>query len=128
MTGISGEQVQIIDPGIAGDPQPPIPNPQRLKTWLPRVLGTLLFLGVLLLLDLTGTLPVEDILATLRGADPWLIAFSLVLYIPFLGSKAERWRIVAKSMHMPITHPDAWRIYAIGLAAGTFTPGQAGDT
>ncbi len=29
---------------------------------------------------------------------------------------------------MPLRWPDAWRIYAIGLAAGTFTPGQAGDT
>jgi glycosyltransferase 2 family protein len=30
-------------------------------------------------------------------------------------------------MKMPLTWPEAWRIYAIGLAAGTFTPGQAGD-
>ncbi|HET9496195.1 MAG TPA: lysylphosphatidylglycerol synthase transmembrane domain-containing protein, partial [Chloroflexia bacterium] len=29
---------------------------------------------------------------------------------------------------MPVEWADAWRIYAIGLAAGTFTPGQAGDT
>jgi uncharacterized membrane protein YbhN (UPF0104 family) len=57
----------------------------------------------------------------------WLVALSIGMYVPFLVVKALRWRKVAADMQMPFPWSDAWRIYAIGLAAGTFTPGQAGD-
>ncbi len=102
-------------------------RPTSTRTWGIRITGTLLFLGVLVVLDLQGALRLEDILAALGRADPLLVAFSIVLYVPFLAVKGARWRIVNADMLMPISWPEAWRIYAIGLAAGTFTPGQAGD-
>jgi uncharacterized protein (TIRG00374 family) len=75
-----------------------------------------------------GELPVADILATLSQADVALVLLSIGLYVPFLAVKTARWRLVSGDMRMPVTWGEAWRIYAIGLAAGTFTPGQAGDT
>jgi uncharacterized membrane protein YbhN (UPF0104 family) len=87
----------------------------------------LAFVGLLVWLDLRGDLRLEDIFNTLKSANPVPVALSLLLYVPFLIVKAARWRIVSESMGMPIRWTQAWRIYAIGLAAGTFTPGQAGD-
>jgi uncharacterized membrane protein YbhN (UPF0104 family) len=56
-----------------------------------------------------------------------MVALSIGLYLPFLLIKAWRWRTVSTAMGMPVSSGDGWRVYAIGLAAGTFTPGQAGD-
>ncbi len=99
----------------------------RLTTWGLRVAGTLLFLGLLLYLDLSGKLPVARVFEELKRANPLLVALSVALYAPFLIVKALRWRSLSRDMGMPMPLRDAWRIYAIGLAAGTFTPGQAGD-
>ncbi len=68
-----------------------------------------------------------DIFSTLGTANLLLVGLSIALYVGFLTVKAERWRLVSTDMGMPLTWGQAWRIYAIGLAAGTFTPGQAGD-
>jgi uncharacterized membrane protein YbhN (UPF0104 family) len=92
-----------------------------------RIGGTLLFVVLLLWLDFRGTLPVGEVLSALRTADPWLVLLSIAFYVPFLAIKAARWRLVSADMQMPLRWRDAWPIYSIGLAAGTFTPGQAGD-
>jgi hypothetical protein len=102
-------------------PGPPIP----VSAWLLRIVGTLFFAGLLVWLDLTGRLQVEEILAALRGANLALVALSIALYVPFLAVKASRWRMISADMRMPMGRLGAWRMYAIGLAAGTFTPGQA---
>jgi len=97
------------------------------RTWGLRIAGTLLFIALLIWLDLQGVLPLEQVWAALKDANPLLVALSIALYVPFLVVKAARWRILSEDMLMPFRWRDAWRIYAIGLAAGTFTPGQAGD-
>jgi uncharacterized membrane protein YbhN (UPF0104 family) len=103
-------------------------RPASRRTWAIRIAGTLFFAGLLVVLDLQGALRLEDVFAALWRANPLLVGLSIALYVPFLVVKAARWRMVNADMHMPTSWPDAWRIYAIGLAAGTFTPGQAGDT
>lgn len=108
------------------DAPPPAP-PGRTRAWLLRIAGTLAFLGLLVWLDLSGALPLEQVWAALTNADPWPVALSIALYVPFLIAKALRWRLVASATGVPLSWGDAWRIYGIGLAAGTFTPGQAGD-
>jgi hypothetical protein len=92
-----------------------------------RIAGTLLFVALLVWLDLSGALPLEKVWNALAGADFWLVVLSIAFYVPFLVVKAARWRLVSASMNVPLSWGDAWRIYGIGLAAGTFTPGQAGD-
>lgn len=108
----------------------PTPDPRRStpkRAWLLRIAGTLVFVALLVWLDLRGTLPIDKLVATLLGANAALVALSIAFYVPFLWVKASRWRAVSADMQMPMRWADAWRIYAIGLAAGTFTPGQAGD-
>lgn len=105
----------------------PLAPRSRTRAWLLRIAGTLLFLALLVWLDLSGALPLEKVWAALAGADFWLVALSVAFYVPFLIVKAARWRTVSASMNVPLSWGDAWRIYGIGLAAGTFTPGQAGD-
>lgn len=100
----------------------------RARAWAIRIAGTALFALLLVWLDLRGDLPLEDVWATLSRADVALVLLSIALYVPFLAVKTARWRLVSGDMRMPVGWGDAWRIYAIGLAAGTFTPGQAGDT
>ncbi len=92
-----------------------------------RIAGTLLFVALLVWLDLRGSLPIGQVLDNLGKANLLLVGLSIALYVPFLVVKAARWRLVSADMLMPARMTDAWRIYAIGLAAGTFTPGQAGD-
>ena len=113
-------------PGSSPVPPPTAPR-NRTRAWLLRIAGTLLFVALLAWLDLSGALPLEKVWAALSGADFRLVALSIAFYVPFLLVKAARWRIVSASLNVPLSWGDAWRIYAIGLAAGTFTPGQAGD-
>lgn len=120
------QNAEITDP--ASTPASEYSRPSApLRAWLPRIAGTLLFLGLLVFLDIQGALPIEQILYTIAHANPWLVALSIAFYVPFLLVKATRWRMVSADMQMPIPMSDAWPIYSIGLAAGTFTPGQAGD-
>jgi glycosyltransferase 2 family protein len=97
------------------------------RAWVIRLAGSLLFLALLVWLDASGALPLGQVWATLISADPLLVALSIAMYVPFLLVKAQRWRLVSADMGMPLPTAQALRIYAIGLAAGTFTPGQAGD-
>jgi uncharacterized membrane protein YbhN (UPF0104 family) len=99
----------------------------RTRAWALRITGTLIFVALLVVLNLRGDLRLDDVWKAITGANPLLVALSILFYGPFLVVKAARWRIVSADMKMPMTWAEAWRIYAIGLAAGTFTPGQAGD-
>jgi len=95
----------------------------RLFRWLIRLGGTVLLLFLLWRLNLDPTKIVED----LRQANGWLVGLAVILVFPFIALKAWRWRIILKDLGMPISAGEAYRLYAVGLAAGSFTPGQAGD-
>jgi uncharacterized protein (TIRG00374 family) len=105
----------------------PLQSSSRTRAWALRITGTLIFLALLVFLDLRGDLKLDDVWNAIRRANLTLVALSLLFYVPFLVVKAARWRLVSVDMKMPMTWSESWRIYAIGLAAGTFTPGQAGD-
>lgn len=116
-----------VAPRISPDAVPAATPPNRTRAWLLRIAGTLIFAVLLVWLDLRGDLPLDKVWDVLRSANLLLLALSIALYVPFLGIKAARWRLVSGAMRMPLSWGDALRIYSIGLAAGTFTPGQAGD-
>jgi uncharacterized protein (TIRG00374 family) len=130
MTGSERAELDVrIADGDASAGALPTPRTSEalLRTWGLRIAGTLLFIALLVWLDLQGVLPLEQVWQELTSANPILVALSIALYVPFLAVKTERWRRVSADMLMPLRWHDAWRIYSIGLAAGTFTPGQAGD-
>ena len=62
----------------------------------------------------------------LRANLGWVI-LSVALVLPFIALKAWRWQIILKGLGLDLPFGAAYRLYAIGLSAGSFTPGQAGD-
>ncbi len=91
--------------------------------WALRLGGTALLLFFLWRLDLSPAKIVEDLL----HANGWLVGAAIILVFPFIGIKAWRWQIILKDLGMALPFGTAYRLYAGGLAAGSFTPGQAGD-
>ncbi|MCL5957702.1 MAG: flippase-like domain-containing protein, partial [Chloroflexi bacterium] len=70
---------------------------------------------------------VGKIISTLSKVDPLLVTLSVVLVVPFVILKAWRWQVILRSFGIKISAAEASQLYAIGLSAGAFTPGQAGD-
>jgi uncharacterized membrane protein YbhN (UPF0104 family) len=97
------------------------------RAWLLRIGGTLLFLALIAFLVWSGQLKPIEIIHVLAGADLPLVLLAVVIYFPFVLIKSERWRLLAARLGVPMTAGEAWRLYAVGLGAGAFTPGQAGD-
>jgi glycosyltransferase 2 family protein len=100
-------------------------NPKRKNQikWAIRVGGTLFLLFFLLRLNLDFGKIAQD----LSKANLWWIALSVVLVLPFIALKAWRWQVILHDLGLKISFGEAYRLYAIGLSAGSFTPGQAGD-
>lgn len=91
--------------------------------WLVRLGGTALLLFFLWKLNLDPAKILDDLL----HANGWLVAFAVILVFPFIAVKAWRWQIILKDLGMVVRFGPAYRLYAGGMAAGSFTPGQAGD-
>lgn len=89
--------------------------------WLLRLIGPALLLAFLLTSNL------NDLWATIRTADPWPIALSLLLLPPFVVIKAFRWVRLLREMGLNLDLPTASALYMVGIFYGTTTPGQAGD-
>jgi len=94
-----------------------------LVSWLLRLAGTALLLFFLWKLDLDPGKVVQELLS----ANMWLVAFSVVLVFPLIALKAWRWHTILKDLGIPVSFDRAYRLYAFGMAAGSLTPGQAGD-
>lgn len=89
--------------------------------WLLRLVGVALFLLILRAVD------VSRIVQYLSGAQPLAVVLSIVLFVPHILTKAWRWQILLRQVGISLSIGEAWRLYALGLAAGTLTPGQAGE-
>jgi uncharacterized protein (TIRG00374 family) len=63
----------------------------------------------------------------LLHANGWLVGLSVVLVFPFIAIKTWRWQIILRDLGMELPFGTAYRLYSVGLAAGSFTPGQSGD-
>ncbi|NTW38538.1 MAG: flippase-like domain-containing protein, partial [Cellulomonadaceae bacterium] len=88
-----------------------------------RLVGTALLIFFLTRLNLDfGKLWDE-----LSQSNLWYIAASVALVFPFISLKAWRWRVILRDVGIDLAFSPAYRVYALGLAAGSFTPGQAGD-
>lgn len=102
-------------------PAPKKRNPAL--SWLFRLAGTALLLFFLWRLDLDPVKVGQELL----GANMWLVAASVVLVFPLIALKAWRWHTILKDLGLPVSFDRAFRLYAFGMAAGSLTPGQAGD-
>ncbi len=91
--------------------------------WLVRLsgLGLLLFFVWRLNFNLAG------VVNALAHAQILPILGAIGLILPILGLKTWRWQLLLKGLNAPLKFGLAFRLYALGLAAGSFTPGQLGD-
>ncbi len=108
--------------------EPPLlsPAPSASSVWVRwavRAFGTALLIFFLTRLNLDPGKIWDD----LTHANLWLVLLSVVLVFPFIAIKAWRWQLILKDLGMAQKFGPAYRLYAIGLSAGSFTPGQAGD-
>ena len=94
---------------------------RRALRWGLRLLGPALLVYFLLTVDL------QLVGRTLANADAPMIAWALVLAVPFLLFKALRWQQILRAWGIDLPLWTATEIYSIGIFAGMVTPGQAGD-
>jgi uncharacterized protein (TIRG00374 family) len=95
---------------------------KRYQTPL-RILTVLALIALVLFLKID----LREIFAILAGANVWLVALSVLGFLPFLLVKAWRWQIILRDLGVPIPLREAVRLYALGLGAGMITPGNVGD-
>ncbi len=96
---------------------------KAILRWVVRLGGTLLLLFFLWRLNLSPTQIWDD----LRQANLGLVGLAIILVFPFIALKAWRWRMILHDLGIKLGFGPAFRLYSVGLAAGSFTPGQAGD-
>src|SRR5438270_3671932 len=99
----------------------PSPLLNRLRRWLPRVVGVALSI---IAIAVVGP---RNVVNGLRAANPLLVTIAAVAVFPLLAPKARRWQIVLADFGIALPWRDAFRFYAIGLWAAIVTPGQLGD-
>lgn len=93
----------------------------KIARWLLRLLGPALLVFFL------ATANLGELWRTLRGAQLWPIALSLLLMPPFVIIKSWRWARLLREMGLALDLPTACALYTVGLFYGATTPGQAGD-
>jgi glycosyltransferase 2 family protein len=94
---------------------------KKYLPWLLKLLGPLLLVVFLSKANLAG------MVETLRGADLWPVALSLLLMPPFVLIKSWRWARLLREMNLRLDMRTAMALYTVGLFYGATTPGQAGD-
>lgn len=87
----------------------------------------LLVLALLIWFVLHLKLDPAKVLDNLAHANLFLVGLAVILVLPFIALKAWRWQTILSGLGINIPFPAAYRLYAVGLATGSFTPGQAGD-
>ena len=97
--------------------------PKTILRWLIRLVGTALLLFFLWRLQLD---PLK-IWQQLAHANLALVLVSVGLAFPFFWLKSWRWQLILKDLGINIGSVEAYRLYALGLSAASFTPGQSGD-
>jgi uncharacterized protein (TIRG00374 family) len=94
---------------------------QRLQTWLPRLIGLVLLVVLLVRLD------VGRLAATLSAADGSLIALAVVGMIPLIAIKTVRWQAVLHVQGVRFSFLPALAAYFGSLFVGYLTPGRLGE-
>ncbi|MCS6882895.1 MAG: lysylphosphatidylglycerol synthase transmembrane domain-containing protein [Oscillochloridaceae bacterium] len=95
-----------------------------MKKYLPLLLR---LLGPALLVLFLANANLEQLWESLRSAQAWPIALSLLLMPPFVLIKSWRWLRLMREMGLQLDFRTACGLYTVGLFYGATTPGQAGD-
>ncbi len=95
-----------------------------MKKYLPLLLR---LLGPALLILFLANANLEQLWESLRTAQAWPIALSLLLMPPFVMIKSWRWLRIMREAGLQLDFRTACGLYTVGLFYGATTPGQAGD-
>jgi glycosyltransferase 2 family protein len=68
-----------------------------------------------------------QVASDLLRANLWALAAAILLIMPIMVLKTWRWRMILAELGLKVPFGPAYRLYAVGLSAGSFTPGQLGD-
>ncbi len=91
--------------------------------WFLRLMGTVLLVFFLWRLNLDPA----KIWSQLVTANLGLVGLAVLGAFPLNALKGWRWQLILKDLQIRISFNQAYRLYALGTSAGSFTPGQAGD-
>jgi glycosyltransferase 2 family protein len=97
------------------------PAGRRWLAWALRLIG-LALLGVLL-----ARVDARLVVATLRQADPGLVALSIALIVPLIGVKTVRWQLILAAQGVRYAWWPALLAYFGSLFIGFLTPGRLGE-
>jgi uncharacterized protein (TIRG00374 family) len=92
-----------------------------LAAWLPRLVGILLLVTLLVRLDITR------VYQAVCEANLYLIAISAVAMIPLILIKTVRWQLILRSQDVRFRFWPAFLAYFGSLFVGFLTPGRLGE-
>lgn len=95
----------------------------KYKSWLLSLAGSILLLIFVWRLDVNLNVVITQILR----ASPLAVLVAVLLIFPILILKTLRWKVILSEQTTKVSFNQLLIIYALGLGAGSFTPGQAGD-
>lgn len=94
------------------------------RKWILRIGISSLFLLFIWRLDFNLAVVTHTILQ----ANPSPLLFAIFLFLPIWVIKTWRWQLILNEFGIRLDFVVAYRLYALGAAAGSCTPGQVGDT
>jgi glycosyltransferase 2 family protein len=90
--------------------------------WILRIVGTVVLIAIVF-----QFVDMRQLADSLLRVNVPLVLLSVVIVFPFIAIKAWRWCVILRGYGIELSLWKSWQLYAIGLSAGAFTPGQAGD-
>lgn len=107
-----------------GEAEKPATKKNPYLRWFIRLAGT----GLLLIfLWRVVNLDPAKVWQELTQANLLLVALSVGLVFPLIAAKSWRWHNLLQDLGIEISAGRAFRLYSLGMSAGSFTPGAAGD-
>jgi len=92
-----------------------------MKKWLPRAIGPVIFVIVLIHIDFGATI------AALRKASVVPLILGYMMFIPSLCFRTARWRVLMAPQQIYLGFWEAFNVYALSIFFGIATPGRLGE-
>lgn len=92
-----------------------------LRTVLPRTLGLILLLILLLRIN------ISHLLITLQQAHIGLVILAMIVLIILIGIKTIRWKMILQRLDIYMSSRDAFLAYFASIFIGFLTPGRLGE-
>lgn len=93
-----------------------------------RIISRLLpFFGVALFVFILSRIGLSNVLANFKGLGWAYFAVAVLAMVPAIMLKAQKWRIVLKSLGVQLAFWESFRIILVSYFVGSLTPARLGD-